>query len=172
MDIQTQSVKINSLEALLVKQFRTLESLITISKKERELILDHRTEELMKVVEQKESVLDQLGLMEEDRRMLTEELAAMLGLKLQRAGLDEILTVLESAIADRFYRLNEGILALVDQARELNIGNQAMARSAIEWLEATQLFLLNVSAPEVAYSYPGANRKVDTWATRAIDQRV
>lgn len=172
MDHQQQTIKVNSLEALLVKQFRTLETLISISKNERELILDHRTDELMKVVEQKESVLDQLGLMEEDRRMLTEELAAALGLKLQRAGLDEILTVLETVVAERFYRLNEGILALVDQARELNMGNQVMARTAIEWLEATQMFLLNVSAPEVAYSYPGAARRVDSYATRAIDQRV
>jgi hypothetical protein len=93
--------------------------------------------------------------LEEKRRTVTEEIAEALYIKTTKSSVNEILPGIDPSYADRIRRLNDGIGMLVGQARDLNYGNQAMAKTAIDWLKSTQSFLINTFQPDEGYTPPG-----------------
>ncbi|MEA4906609.1 MAG: flagellar protein FlgN [Chloroflexi bacterium] len=161
-----------SLEDLLVQEFRTLQTLISLTKEERQYFANSNTDTLMLLVEQKETVLDQIGLMEESRRMLTQDIAGKLGVALKSSTLNELYPFLEPAVVDRLKRLHDGILALVGQARDLNFGNKALVQASLEWLESAQAFLLGCCNQDIVYSASGVTRAFQPASGRGFDQRV
>jgi flagellar biosynthesis/type III secretory pathway chaperone len=168
---KNQELLIN-LEDLLVQEFRTLQELIAVTKKEREVLSKNDTIALMRLIEEKEVVLDQLGLMEDNRHMLLQDLAVSLGKKTQSYSLKELLPLLTPAEAGRLDRLSDGIMTLVSQARELNYGNRALAVSMTTWLQSAQNFMLNVSHPQVFYRPTGVSPKLETAAVGGFDHRA
>lgn len=139
------------LENLLVKQFRTLQDLILVTKKEREILPNNDMDALMCIVEEKESLLDHLGLLDDARRKAIQDLEMELGIKSETSNLDEILPHLDKGQALRLARLRDGITTLVAQARDLNYGNQALATSMADWLRAAQNFLIGLAQPDIGY---------------------
>jgi hypothetical protein len=56
--------------------------------------------------------------------------------------------------ATRINNLSEGIYSLASQARELNHASQALAITKLDWVKATQLFLISIFQPESGYRSP------------------
>ncbi len=152
---------LNSLENVLVQEFRTLQSLIIATKQERVLLNKKNPDAIMLIVEEKEGLLDQFGLLEEKRRTFISSIANELGLKLTNSSINELFPGLDSVESDRLHRLNDGISMLVQQARDLNYGNQALARTALDWLISAQSFLLNLTSPSDEYSPRGAKPTIE-----------
>jgi flagellar biosynthesis/type III secretory pathway chaperone len=161
-----------SLEDTLVQEFRTLQNLTTLTKDERTLMAKNDSAALMKLVEQKECVLDSFNLLEESRRTLTQEAARSLGVQMKTDALTELLPSLDIGVAGRLNRLTEGILMLASQVRDLNSGNQALAGAAIDWIGAAQAFLINLYQPEAGYRPPGIFPTVEKASLWGIDQKA
>lgn len=148
-------------ENSLSKQFRLLEGLLEISKKERELILQGSTDALMKNTEEKEAALDKFSLLEENSRMFLQNMALRLQLQSDKADIQEILTYLKPDDSNRISRLLDGINVLVNRAREVNLGNQALVLTRIDWLKATRSFIVSLAQKSECYTKPimdGVNR--------------
>lgn len=156
------------LEDQLVQEFRLMQNLIDLTKKERTYFPVGNMNELMSVVESKEAVLDQLSLVEEKRRTVIQELGRELGVQMESYSLKEILPWIDSSTAGRLNRLSEGISMLVGQARDLNYGNRAMATTAIDWIEATKAFIFSFYQKQNSYSPPGSvtptHEQAPAWA--------
>lgn len=152
---------LNSLENVLVQEFRTLQSLIIATKQERTLLNNKNPDAILSIVEEKEGLLDQFGVLEEKRRMFITSIANELGIKLNNISINELFDGLDSAESDRLLRLNDGIKMLVQQSRDLNYGNQALARTALDWLISAQTFLLNITNPSNEYYPPGTKPPLD-----------
>jgi len=152
---------LNSLENVLVQEFRTLQSLIVITKQERVFLTQKNPDAIMSTVEEKEGILDQFALLEEKRRMYTTNIANELGIKLHNISTNELYEGLDSIETDRLERINEGISMLVQQSRDLNLGNQALARTALDWLISAQSFLLNLTQPSDGYLPRGVKPSVE-----------
>lgn len=148
---------LTSLEDNLVKEFRTLQSLVNLTRSERTALLEGNADNLLNLVEEKESVLDQLGLVEDSRRMTSHQLSQEIGIQTQTYSLAELVPALEPAVGNRLKRLQEGITVLAEQARELNTGNKALAMTKSEVLDATQAFLLSLFMTPAGYRPPGAS---------------
>lgn len=173
MDYNNQTKELlNSLENVLVQEFRTLQSLIAVTKEERSLFNIKEPVKLMKVVEQKEGLLDQLGIMEEKRRMYITGIASELKIKLKNTSISELYPGLDPDENDRLSRLNDGISMLVHQARDLNFGNQALARTALDWLHSAQTFLINISTPSEGYRPPGAKPSMEKVSVSDIHMKA
>jgi flagellar biosynthesis/type III secretory pathway chaperone len=142
------------LESILVRQFRSLQDLIEKTRLERKLLLSGDNT-IMRVVEDKEALLDQLGLIEDNRRKLVQNLSLAKGLHSESTSIGELLPYLQEDIAERISRLIEGITTLAVQARDLNRANQALSSTKLEWLKATQSFLIRITQPEIGYRPPG-----------------
>ena len=138
------------LEQVLVRQFNTLKEMIVLTKKERTSLQDEPAH-VLGVVEDKEALLDNMVLMEDHCRKIVQELSLSLDLHSEDTSIQELLPFFEPEDASRVKKLSEGISSLANQARELNRANQAIALTKLEWLKATQSFLISIFQPESGY---------------------
>jgi flagellar biosynthesis/type III secretory pathway chaperone len=160
MQTERNANALHELERTLVKQFRTLQRLVEITRAERASLLEDGVDALQTNVEEKEAILDQLILIEDRRRMLLQEIALQQGLRSESLSIQDLLPCLEKAQSIPLERLSEGITTLVSSIRDLNYGNQALAASRLDWLKSLQSYLVAVSLPDSGYRPPhGPNFK-------------
>jgi hypothetical protein len=105
-------------------------------------------------VEDKESLLDQMTLMEDRCRKTVQEISLLLELHSEKTSIYDLLPFFKTEDARRIRNLSEGISNLAIEARELNRANQAIALTKLEWLKATQTFLISMFQPEPGYRSP------------------
>lgn len=174
MEFKNDQELINSLEDTLVKEFRSLQTLVNITKDERQALTSGDTDLIMRLVEEKEVLLDQLGLLEDTRRMHQDQLANRLKLPGMQSTA-ELFSHLETESSQRLIRLTEGISALGRQVRDLNDWNKAYAASTLEWLDAAQAFLLKLLDTNNGYSstgYPSTGSITDTPISIQISRKA
>ena len=138
------------LEEVLVRQFRGLQEMIALTKKERTCLLND-PEHVIQIVEDKEVLLDSMSVMEDKCRKVVQELSLALDLHSENTSIHDLLPYLRPEDAGRIKNLSEGITSLASQARELNRANQALAYTKLEWLKATQDFLVSIFQPDTGY---------------------
>jgi flagellar biosynthesis/type III secretory pathway chaperone len=148
------------LEQALVQQFKLLKDLITLTKWERSKLLND-PDAVLTVVEEKEAMLDKMTLLEDQCRKIVQELSLALDVHSPETSIQALLPFFEPEDAKRIRSLSEGISNLAYQARELNHANQAIAITKLDWLKATQSFLISIFLPEVGYQKPGESIRRD-----------
>jgi flagellar biosynthesis/type III secretory pathway chaperone len=141
------------LEQVLVQQFRILQELIVLSKKERTSLLS-APDQILQIVEDKEVLLDKMSLLEDKCRQIIQELSLFLDLHVEETSIQALLPFFKPEDASRIINLSEGIYSLANQARELNHASQALAITKLDWVNATQLFLISIFQPESGYRSP------------------
>jgi hypothetical protein len=141
------------LEQVLVRQFKILKDIIVLTKKERTSLLND-PDLVLRVVEDKEALLDSMSLMEDQCRKIVQELSLSLQLHSEHTSIQALLPFFRSEDASRIKNLSEGISSLAGQARELNRANHAIALTKLEWLKATQTFLISIFLPDTGYRPP------------------
>lgn len=141
------------LEQTLVLLFRSLQELLALSKKERISLLNE-PDQILQIVEDKEVLLDKISMLEDKCREIVQELSLQLNLRLENTSIQALLPFLKPEDATRIKNLTEGIYSLTSQARELNHASQAIALTKLDWLKATQSFLIDIFQPEAGYRSP------------------
>jgi flagellar biosynthesis/type III secretory pathway chaperone len=142
------------LEQALVQQFKLLKDLITLTKWERSRLLND-PDAVITIVEEKEAMLDKLTLLEDQCRETVQELSLYLDAHSPETSIQALLPFFDPEDAKRIKSLSEGISSLACQARELSRANQAIALTKLDWLKATQSFLISIFLPEAGYQKPG-----------------
>jgi hypothetical protein len=146
------------LEQVLVRQFKLLKQLVALTQKERATLLND-PDAVLTMVEEKEALLDSMTLVEDQCRKLVQEISLTLKLHSQQTSIQELLPHFDGETARRIKNLSEGISGLAIDARELNRANQAIALTKLDWLKATQEFLISLFVPETGYQKPGSTRQ-------------
>ena len=148
------------LEQILVRQFKTLKDMVALTLKERTSLLND-PDHVLRVVEDKEALLDTMSLMEDQCRQIVQGLSLALELHSENTSIQALLPFFNPEDARRVKNLSEGISSLASQARELNRANQAIALTKLDWLKATQSFLISIFQPDAGYPSPkgGAPRQ-------------
>ncbi len=146
------------LKQVLVLLFRTLQELLVLSKRERVSLLNDPGQ-IEQIVEDKEALLDRVGLLEDKCRQIVQELSLALDMHLNETSIQALLPYLEPEEASRISNLSDGIQSLASEARELNHTSQAIALTKLDWLKATQTFLIDMFQPEAGYRSPKAGAR-------------
>lgn len=141
------------LEQVLVLLFRALQEMLALSKKERISLLND-PDQIQQVVEDKEVLLDRISMLEDKCRQVVQELSLSLEIHLEETSIQALLPYLKEEDAIRIQNLTDGIYSLTSQARELNHASQAIALTKLDWLKATQSFLIDMFQPEAGYRSP------------------
>lgn len=141
------------LEQVLVLLFRSLQDLLALSKKERISLLNDPTQ-ILQIVEDKEVLLDKISTLEDKCRQIVQALSLSLNIRLEETSIQALLPFLKPEDARRIKNLTDGIYSLTAQARELNHASQAIALTKLDWLKATQSFLIDIFQPEAGYRSP------------------
>lgn len=85
MDTNPQfQATLDTLEQVMVRQFNLLQELLSLTRAERDALYRNDTTLLMPLVERKEALLDQIVLLEDQRRMETERLVNTSGQELAK----------------------------------------------------------------------------------------
>ncbi len=163
---------VNNLEDLLVQEFRTCQTIHQLTKEERSAISKNDLNSLSSIVEQKEVMLDELGQIEDRRRMIVQNLGQEIGISTPSPSIAEISQKLAADIGSRINRLREGISALADEIKIMSNGNRALALIALERIDAVQSLILDAIQPSLVYDYPGNRPKHNLDAVWDVDERV
>jgi flagellar biosynthesis/type III secretory pathway chaperone len=163
---------INTLEDLLVQEFRTCQSIHSLTKEERQALSKQDIQSLVTIVEQKEVMLDELGQIEDRRRMVVQNLSQVIGIKTASPTIAEISKRLSDDIGGRISRLREGISAIAEEIKIMSSGNRALAVIALERIDALQTILLESFQPSIVYNRPGVKSNLPSDAVWDVDQRV
>jgi flagellar biosynthesis/type III secretory pathway chaperone len=161
-----------TLEDLLVKEFRICQLIHSISKEERQALSRTDANTLEKLVEQKEAALDELGQIEDKRRMTVQDLGQEFGVESDRPSIAEIAGWLPVEIGNRVNHLREGIVALSEEIRVIISGNRTLATTSLDWIDSTQTFLLDTFRPALCYERPGAAQGSQIGAVWDLDQLI
>jgi hypothetical protein len=160
------------LEQVLVQQFRLLQEMFALSKKERDSLLNE-PDFILKIVEDKEALLDRMSVMEDHCRKIVQELSLALEVHSEDTSIQALLPHFKSEDTSRIRNLSEGISSLASQVRELNRANQALALSKLEWLKATQAFLISIFQPDSdGYSAQKSGKKHQEATGLGVEFRV
>lgn len=157
------------LEDLLVREFRACQSILDLTRDERRALALNNPSILSTITEEKEVLLDDLAQTEDRRRMVIQALAQKLGRPEAAASIAGLAQALPPGEGERLGRLREGILALSGEIRELTSGNRALARLALERVDAVQTFLLDLARPTLFYGPPGAPGRPEPETTWGLD---
>jgi flagellar biosynthesis/type III secretory pathway chaperone len=133
MNIRREHLR--AFESLLGKEFRACQTLDSLTREERQALSRSDVPRLLELAERKEILLDQLGKLEDARRILLHSLgnsSSPASPKGETAVLAAVLGTIDKDEADRLIHLQEGILVLMSQMRELNHGNRVLAACALE----------------------------------------
>lgn len=163
---------VTTLEDILVKEFRLCQSLHNITKDERLALTKNDVPVLSTLVEQKEALLDDLGQMEEQRRMISQYLGEVFGIRTDSPSLAELSTSLSVDVGGRITHLREGIIAIAEEIKALTSGNRALAMASMNRVDAVQSFLLDIFRPAINYDRPGAPKNAYADAVYDVDQSV
>lgn len=147
--METEKLNKNKLELekVLVRQFRLLQQMLALSKKERDSLLNE-PDLVLKIVEDKEALLDRMSVTEDHCRKIVQDIFLGLELHSVETSIRALLPHLQSEDTSHIRNLSEGISSLASQVQELNRANQALALSRLDWLKATQAFLISIFQPE------------------------
>ena len=160
------------LEQVLVLLFRTLQDLLTLSKKERVSLLNDPGQ-IEQIVEDKEVLLDRISVLEDKCRQIVQGLSLSLDIRLEDTSIQALLPYLKAEDATRIQNLSDGIYSLASQSRELNHASQAIALTKLDWLKATQSFLIDIFQPETGYRSPKDGTKhQEPVAGLGVERRV
>jgi hypothetical protein len=138
------------LEQALVQQFKLLKDVVALTKNERSSLLSE-PDQVLRVVEDKEALLDKMSLMEDRCRKIVQAICLSLDLRSEDTSIQTLLPVFKPDDARRIHNISEGISNLASQARELNRANQAIALTKLEWLKAAQSFLISIFQLDTGY---------------------
>lgn len=161
---------VKKLENLLVEEYQACQALYEITRQERQALSANHVEELERLVEKKEGLLDEINRLEESRRAAVQQAELTLGLK-DESALALWIGEREPEAAGRIQRLREGILAVMSQARELSHGSGVLAAAALERSARVQEFLLSLYQPPDQYGPTGARDAGGYAPSIEIDQR-
>lgn len=162
----------NALEDLLVQEFRICQSLHQLTKDERQALSKNDLNSLEVILEQKEVVLDELGQIEDRRRMITQNLGDQVGLKHTDPTITAICQKLNNEAGQRIRRLKEGISALAEEVKIMTSGNHALAMMALERVDALQTILIDSFRPSLTYDRPGGKTSDHLDVVWEVDQRA
>jgi flagellar biosynthesis/type III secretory pathway chaperone len=149
---QTLQDLFDSLEAILVNTFRLCESLHQITRRERQSLLDSKVDDLIAITREKSEIVTEMESNEEARQVIIRELAQMLGFDSKVVNLNELIAKVDNSIdTSKVSRIQQGIITLQAEIREVNNGNYALATLNVQRLEAVQEYIVGLFTPPVYY---------------------
>lgn len=159
----------SQLEDSLVAEFRLLQSLTRVTRQESSALLNGQYSVLMPIIEDIETMLDQLNRLEALRQKLADSLGSAMGFSATPVSIKTLLPCMEKEQAARIRRLCDGIITLSEQDKALNLSINTMSQSWIDMIHSTQAYLLSFYQPPATYQPPGGKPSekdlAPVWAT-------
>jgi flagellar biosynthesis/type III secretory pathway chaperone len=151
-NIQTLQDLFDSLESILVNTFRLCESLLEISKRDRQALLEKNLDVLQQITKEKEILVVEMESIDHSRKVIVDQLAKELEIENEPARVSDIITKADESIdITKISRLQQGIITIQADIRELNNGNYTLASLNVQRLEAVQDYIIGLFTAPIYY---------------------
>jgi|GEM_PF-4751731 len=163
-------IVIDQIEELLVRQFRRLQKLLTLTKAAREALLAADPDRLLDLTEQMSKLLHELDDVLGRQDASLEQILGAEPVQADHSIMQAMLSEIEPQRRGRLERLRRGSLILAEEIRGLNRGNCALVKSGKVHLDALADFFLQCMQPEFTYQPltsppPGKRAELDSPCT-------
>jgi flagellar biosynthesis/type III secretory pathway chaperone len=159
--------QLSLLEDTLVSEFRLLQNLVEVTRKEGVALLKGSYSVLTPILEDKETILDQLASLEKTREKVAKGLAEAYG-ETNQSTIKSLLPYMDKEQAVRVRRLCDGISAMSEQEHVLTLNVNTLAQTWIDMIHSTQAYLLSFYQSPATYLPPGIKPSLNSapiWAT-------
>jgi len=160
------------LESFLVSEFRAYQTLLKLTKEERKALVKADILSLAGIVEQKDSLMDEIHRLEKGRSQVIREWVDRTGYPAAAPTIQELVGFLPKPTTQRLERIRSGILSIAEELRDLTRGNQALAVSALERLDHMRTLILSFDQPTDHYASSGRKKDPATAASWKLEERV
>ena len=133
--------------ALLLEQKAVLESLLAMSKEERQVIVDGEPDKLETIVRQELRELSKLGQIEKKRAALHKTIAAEFGLPVQDLTVTAIAQRATPEERDAIVKLQKELTDIISQHTALNMENRELIKAHIEYSETMMELMVDPEDP-------------------------
>jgi flagellar biosynthesis/type III secretory pathway chaperone len=159
------------LESFLVSEFRAYQTLLKLTRQERKALIKADIFLLANLVDQKDTLMDEIHRLEKGRTQVVREWAEQHGLP-ATASIQQIIRHVPQVTGQRLERVRSGILAVSEELRDLSRGNQALAASALERLDHMRTLILSFDQPADEYISTGQKRIPQSAASIKLEERA
>jgi len=163
---------ITSLETFLVSEFRAYQTLLKLSRQEREALIKADVLSLAGTVEQKDALMVEIRRLQQDRSQSVRAWAQTQELSVENPSLRDILPYVPQDAGQRMKRIRSGILAISQELQDLTHGNQALAASALERIDNMRTLILSFDQPADHYIATGEKKSSMNSASLKLEERA
>jgi flagellar biosynthesis/type III secretory pathway chaperone len=142
---------------LLQEQKEVLENMLTLSKEERQIIIDGQSDKLEDVIRLELKELSKLGAVEKKRLALQKVIAEELGLQEGELTVSKIAEKTEPEEREAITKLQTEIMPLIEEHSAINMENRELIKAHLEYSE-TMLELMVGSEDPLNNMYGGDGR--------------
>lgn len=144
---------------VLDKENSEYEILLEISKRKTPVIVQGDLEQLQKITDEEQDVLDRLGRLEAKRREVTDDVANVLNKDVDKLKLTDLIEMFKSRPAEqkKLAEIHDKLTVTLKQMSDVNEQNRQLIQSSLEMVEFDINLLHSIkTAPETANYNRGA----------------
>lgn len=149
--LSAMHILLKKLLILLEEETRLYSLLLHLLKQEKKAVVNSNINELNRVTEEKETLLPEIRIFEEDRIRIQAKFSEKLGYSEQNRTLTQLSQMVEEPFSTRLKALCSNLLSLTQSIREINISNKALLVHSLELTRSSLTILNNSIFPNTYY---------------------
>jgi flagellar biosynthesis/type III secretory pathway chaperone len=140
---------LTDLSDLLHKELDVHRSLLSLLQKERRIVVDCSTEELIQTNKEKENLVLKIRILEQSREAILRKIADKMGLSADELTLSKLEERLKEPFATQLQTLRSKLSAILQSIREVNQENRVFLQHSVDFVKGSLALIryLTVSSP-------------------------
>lgn len=148
-------VLIDGLISVLDKETAMYEGILKLSKNKTDVIVKGKVTELESITRLEQSMILQLGKLEEEREKLVDTIAAELKMKASDVTLAGLEKLFPKVQADKLKACHNKLPTLVKDLGEANVLNSKLIKNSLDYIDFSINILTGTGATDNNYGYSG-----------------
>ena len=145
----------NRLIEVLNKETAMYEGILKLSKNKTDVIVEGKVTELESITRLEQSMILQLGKLEEEREELVDKLAAQLNIKASDITLTSLENNFPKEQSERLENCQKKLPKLVNELGEANVLNSKLIRNSLDYIDFSINILTNAGSTGNIYGNSG-----------------
>jgi flagellar biosynthesis/type III secretory pathway chaperone len=129
--------------------------LLQLSENERQVLTTTSLPILFELTTQKETLLLEISVMEEGRKVLLRKIAEHLGISVAKLTLGQLGDIAPEPFADRFQRCRVDLLSLTQAVSQINAKNTALLDASLDTVRTSLGLIARLLEPAPTYGHHG-----------------
>ncbi len=156
----------------LEEELKVYRALLDVVRKEKEILISAKVEDLNENNKSKEAMLAKLKQLDRLREKHAREAAAICGADQERPRLLEIAAKQPQVIGDRLRSLHQALDMLLGRIRELNKRNEALAQSALQNIQGAMQAIRTTLSDSPTYKKQGDMKKTEVLSGQLVSREA